>query len=708
MIRIIGSLFFFSIYFNGIAQQDTLQPTVLDEVILTASRTERKLSNCAVPTYLITQKNIAQSGALRLNDILSEQTGLHISSNLTTTSAGGGVFGIGVQLQGLSPDYILILIDGEPVIGRQGGVIDLSRIAVTNIKKIEIVKGPTSSLYGSEALGGVINIITENAQENKLDASFRYGKFSSADAHLNAAIKKQKWGLQLAGNRNSSDGFDLEKNKLGKSVDPFESHTAQLKLNVSSARKSKIILSGRFYNEKQDNYFQTQELLTNSTTSIVGNGNVNDINLNASLSHQFLNKVNSTLRYYFSRYEYEQILSKESTNANYYYDYFQQNYSKLENQNDIKIFTNNLLSIGGGFIDEKLNTTRYAGERKNKIVYFFLQDEWVLNKKLTIISGLRFDGNKMYQSKWSSKIAVQYRLSNKFRLNASFGEGFKAPDYRQLFLNFLNTAAGGYVVYGANEINIAELNLQKQQGIISEILPRAFQLSLLKPEVSTGLNLGGLIEANSKLSFNFNFFRNDIKNLIQVETIAFRNNAAPVYSYFNVKKAYTQGVEINANVSINKQLQFSAGYQFLQTADKETIKKIKERTVFTRNLLSNETYAVSRNDYAGLPNRSAHMVNAKLFYENQLSGWSGSVRIIYQNKWGTFDKDGNGIINRSDEFAKGFSIVNITVSKTMQSFRFLAGVNNLFNYKDVLNQPGQPGIQPHLSIFYSYKTNKKK
>ena len=140
MIRIIASLFFFSIYFNGIAQQDTLQPTVLDEVILTASRTERKLSNCAVPTYLITQKNIAQSGSVRLNDILSEQTGLNISSNSTTTSAGGGVFGIGVQLQGLSPDYVLILIDGEPVIGRQGGVIDLSRIAVTNIKKIEIVK----------------------------------------------------------------------------------------------------------------------------------------------------------------------------------------------------------------------------------------------------------------------------------------------------------------------------------------------------------------------------------------------------------------------------------------------------------------------------------------------------------------------------------------------------------------------------------------
>ena len=102
----------------------------------------------------------------------------------------------------------------------------------------------------------------------------------------------------------------------------------------------------------------------------------------------------------------------------------------------------------------------------------------------------------------SPKLAAQYKLNNKIRINASYGAGFKAPDFRQLFLNFLNTAAGGYVVYGANEITITELEKQLQQGILSTILPRAYQLALLKPEISKGLNLGAHYDVNDKLAFN--------------------------------------------------------------------------------------------------------------------------------------------------------------------------------------------------------------
>ena len=127
---------------TSLFSQDSIAIKELDQVIVTATRTERKLSNATVPTQIISQKTISQSGSLRLNDILAEQTGLFITSGGATSSAGGGVFGNGVQVQGLSPDYTLILLDGEPVIGRQGGVIDLSRLTVANIKKIELVKGP--------------------------------------------------------------------------------------------------------------------------------------------------------------------------------------------------------------------------------------------------------------------------------------------------------------------------------------------------------------------------------------------------------------------------------------------------------------------------------------------------------------------------------------------------------------------------------------
>lgn len=692
--------------FFSFSQDDTLFSKTLTELVVTATRTERKLSNVAVPVQIISRKTITQSGSVRLNDILSEQTGLYVTSSGATTSAGGGVFGNGIQLQGLSPDYTLILLDGEPIIGRQGGVIDLSRLSVGNIKKIEIVKGPSSSLYGSEAMGGVINIITEQAHLNKLDASFRYGRFNSTDANLTAAIKKEKWGLQLFGNRNSSDGFDLDKTVPGKTVDPFGSYTTQSRFNFYPTKKTKISLSGRYYNEKQDNYFLTQDIGSGSTIAITGNGNVRDMNLNPVITQQFNNNLRSSLRFYFSRYEYEQTLMKDADKSAYYYDFFQQDFYRAENQTDINLPAKNFLSVGSGLVTEKLNTTRYAGKRSNDIRYAFIQNEWRASEKFTLIGGLRYDDNTAYQSRLSPKLAGLYKINDKLRINASYGAGFKAPDFRQLFLNFLNTAAGGYVVYGANEITISALEQQKQQGIITDILPKAYQLALLKPEISKGLNAGVHYDLNEKLNFDLNIFRNDIDNLIQVDIIAFRNNSAPVYSYFNVKEAYTQGAEINSSYKINNKFQLQGGYQFLMTADKADLERIKEGSVFTRDMETNETRRVTKSDYAGLPNRSKQMANAKLFYENEKKGWSASLRVIYKSRWGTYDKDGNGLINREDEFAKGSALFNINAAKTINAFRIQAGIDNLFNYKDELNLPGQPGIQPYISINYSFIKNK--
>lgn len=688
--------------FSQLAQQqreeDSTDTKQLDEVIITATRTERKLGNVAVPVQLISQKTIRQSGSLRLNDVLQEQTGLFITSGGTTSTTGGGLFGNGVQIQGLSPDYTLILLDGEPIIGRQGGVIDLSRLTIANIKKIEIVKGPSSSLYGSEAMGGVINIITDQAEKNKVGAELRYGRFNATDANITTALHQKYWGLQLFGNRNSSEGFDNQPEVVGKTVDAFRNYTGQFRFNYLPVVKTKISLSARYYNEIQDNYFQIENVSGGSKFNIVGDGRVKDINLNPVITQQFSGNVRSSIRFYFSRYEYKQQLNKEEDRSSYYYDFFRQDFYRIENQTDVKLPKNNFLSAGAGYVDEKLNTTRYAGKRSNNIKYLFLQNEWKPVEQLTLIGGLRYDDNSAYQSWFSPKMAAQYKVSNKLRVNASYGAGFKAPDFRQLFLNFLNTAAGGYVVYGANEITIEELKTQKQAGIISDILPRAYQLALLKPEISKGINIGATYEVNPELNLSINLFRNDIRNLIQNDIIAYRSNSAPVYSYFNVKEAFTQGAELQGRFILNKFLQLQGGYQFLMTADKEDIRRIKAGTVFTRNPQTNESYKVNRSDYSGLPNRSAHMLNAKLFYDNQSKGWSGSVRSIYRSRWGIYDKDGNNIINRDDEFAKGFLLLNASVAKSIKAFRVQAGIDNLLNYKDVINLPGQPGIQPYISM----------
>jgi outer membrane receptor for ferrienterochelin and colicins len=139
-----------------------------------------------LPVTLISKKKILQSGTVRLNEILNEQTGI-----ITIADESGFE---GVQIQGIASDYILILIDGVPLVGRSAGNFDLSRLTVGNIKQIEVVKGPSSSLYGSEALGGVINIITEKPTSEELNGhvSYRIGRFTQQDINLDLQQRYKK------------------------------------------------------------------------------------------------------------------------------------------------------------------------------------------------------------------------------------------------------------------------------------------------------------------------------------------------------------------------------------------------------------------------------------------------------------------------------------------------------------------------------------
>ena len=155
---------------------DSIKTSELDEIIISATRTKRKLISLPLPASVISRKEINSINSVRLNSIIEEQTGL------ITVPDYGGVEGI--QIQGLDSQYSLILIDGFPLIGRSAGTLDLSRVTVGNIKQIEIVKGPSSSLYGNEALAGTVNIITEEPKSGfdfYTRANYRIGAFNSND-----------------------------------------------------------------------------------------------------------------------------------------------------------------------------------------------------------------------------------------------------------------------------------------------------------------------------------------------------------------------------------------------------------------------------------------------------------------------------------------------------------------------------------------------
>jgi len=114
MWRTIFLFLFFPFQLISQIKSDSIFNNTLNEVVVTATRTPRTMGNLSIPVSLINAKTLYQSGSMRLNDILSEQTGLVITDN----------FGKGIQMQGLSSEYTLVLLDGEPLIGRTGGVLD--------------------------------------------------------------------------------------------------------------------------------------------------------------------------------------------------------------------------------------------------------------------------------------------------------------------------------------------------------------------------------------------------------------------------------------------------------------------------------------------------------------------------------------------------------------------------------------------------------
>ena len=184
-----------------IIKKDTTNTERLEEVIITATRTKKLISTLPLPAQVISKKEIENINSVRLSDILNEQTGL-----ITVPE-----FGVeGIQLQGLDSQYILILIDGVPLIARRGGSLDLNRVTIGNIKQIEIIKGASSSLYGNEALGGVVNIITEDPKNGfNSEINLRSSTFNTQDLSSNIEYKNSNLGLQFFINRYSSDGYDL-------------------------------------------------------------------------------------------------------------------------------------------------------------------------------------------------------------------------------------------------------------------------------------------------------------------------------------------------------------------------------------------------------------------------------------------------------------------------------------------------------------------
>lgn len=674
--------------------QDSLATRSLDEVVITATRSERALSDLPVPVTVISGARIKEMGSLRLGDVLSEQTGMTLITD----------HGTGVQLQGFSPEYTLILIDGEPLIGRTSGTLELSRITVGNIKQIEIIKGPSSSLYGSEALAGVINIITTQPKDTSGSATARYGSNKTLDLGTGLSYQRNKVGLSLYANRYSTDGYDLSPETAGKTVSPFNNYTFQTRVTYSFSDRTKLSVSGRHFAESQSSI--TDIGTATEPVLLDGNGKVKDWNLNPVFTRHFSDRLKTTFRLYGSGYKTNSELVYQQGNGLYEATYFKQTFLRPEIQGEYFFDKRNTVTLGIGRIWESVEATRYDDKMKYQTDYLYIQYEWLPFDRLNILAGGRFDNHSVYGSQLSPKLSAQYDVLPWLAVRGSFGVGFKAPDFRQLYLNFTNSTVG-YTVLGSETLAAGIESLQAQNQIESILVDPA-SFGKIKAETSTAYNLGLRIQSSRKSSVNLNVFRNDIRDLIDTKAVALKTNGQQVFSYYNIAEVFTEGAEAEFSFAPFPDLNISAGYQFLIAKDKEVQRSLEAGTIYARDPETNTTYRVDPDDYGGLLNRSRNMANLKIFYNND-HGWGLAARLIYRGRYGFSDVNNNAILDTDSEYVDGYATCNLSVSKTfMEILRLQLGCDNVFDYKDEQNIPSLPGRLVWASLAVTVPRNKNK
>ncbi|MDZ4716116.1 MAG: TonB-dependent receptor [Cytophagales bacterium] len=701
----VGLLF---VYQGGLSQ-DSLKSVNLPEVVVTATRNERLMGALPMPVSLVSKSQIATMGSLRLTDVLGEQTGLAV-----VTQVNGQ--GSGIQLQGLNPDYTLILLNGEPLIGRSTGSLELGRVTVGNIRQVEIVKGPSSSLYGSDALAGVINIITDPPHGSQGNVYARYGSNQTVD--LSGNYSDEIGRLRFTGfvNRFSTDGYDLAPEHYGKTLSPFTNYTASTRLHYALSPKTNVHVSGRYFTERQQFDF---EVITaaNDVIRTSGEGSSSDWNFNPVITHRFGNRLMATARFYSTRFQSATTLVNPSVDTVYYADSFRQSFVRPELNVEYFFSDKQIVTFGLGENLESVQTQRYgdASTRNQTTRYVFLQDEWNPMPRLRIISGARLDHNTLYGSQVSPKLSARYELSRAITLKASYGVGFKAPDFRQLYLNFNNSAAGGYSVLGS-EVVTARLSELDAQGQLQGYLFDPSTLGKLEAERSRAFNVGGRVELGS-FTADLNGFHNSIDNLIETQAVAITKASQTIYSYRNIKRVYTQGLEANLSQRLSSSLTVRAGYQLLYAMDADVVDQIDGGTVFWRDPQTLATKRLKASEYFGLYNRSRHMGNVKLFYAHPKTGWEASMRVIYRGPYGVgdirgsiqgevlppADINGNGILDVHDNFVEGYALVNLSVAKSIAAgLRFQVGVDNVLDYTNRLYIPNIPGRLLYASIGYSF------
>ncbi len=625
----------------------TLAPSIINEEVTvhSGSRQEELRESLNTKVDVLTAADLKNTGYETVGEALREVPGVITRRGSETTPVTGE------QIQGIDSRQVLVLLDGQPLIGARGvksGIINLDRQSTGRLESVEVVKGASSALYGSDAIGGVINLRTKE-QMAPLTASFQAsaGNFGIFDGRGLVGFARNRLSGIFSFERHKNNGFDLNPATFTAEGSGYHRYDGFGKLKYQFADNFAVTaFANSYWNESLGRVVgepSPGNMSGQQTSRIKDDAH----NFGASADWAIDGRTNLQIRGNFSRFDelnfsnaYPSGLSLPDGNLFERFGRFDATLSRI-------IGERHFLQVGTEFA-----TNRYSGlnrlqddhgEADTRV--FWLQDKINVLDRLTLTIGGRVDNHSIFGTAVSPKFGLNYRLNEFASLRASWGRGFRAPDLGQLRYRFGN-ALFGYQVIG-------------NPG--------------LAPEHSGSWQVGGEFNAfKRRARFGVNLFRNDVRNLINsrslgmvtlanVDTLLAANGIDPVikpyitynrllFVYQNLASIYTQGLEFDAGYVLKHGFSVSAAYTYLDAKDKAP------------NLVN-----------PNLTNRHKHHGFAKLAYDNARLGLNANVRATFFSSWW----------NSATVRVPGFELWDVYASKSLvKGFDVYGSVDNILNDQD--------------------------
>ena len=407
----------------------------METVVVTGTRTPKLLKDAPIVTRIITADDIRKADATNIGDLLqAELPGIEFSYSMDQQTS--------LDMQGFGGNAILFLVDGERLAGETLDNIDYSRLNLDNVERIEIVKGAASSLYGSNAVGGVINIISKETEEPwNLNLNGRYGSHNDQRYGGTVAFRAGDFRNSLNVQHTSTDPIDV--GSVGKDGEEndfsrvYGNRTWNFKERLVYTPTDKLRLTGRL-----GYFFRERDKSTSSKDRY------RDFSGGLRSNYTFSQRNGLELSYSFDQYDKSDFDPVQ--------DYDLRDYTNV--QHTLRALYNhslnerNTLIVGGDFMRDYLMSYQFTdnGSHEQYTADAFAQFDLNPVKNLNIMTAVRFDYYSEADVKnTSSKLGIMYKWRN-CSLRASYAGGFRAPTLKEMYMDF--NMANVFMIYGNEDL----------------------------------------------------------------------------------------------------------------------------------------------------------------------------------------------------------------------------------------------------------------